>query len=121
MRWTASPGSAPCTPPPGRTGRRSARTGSPGRPPPARSIGDVLRTRDQVAEPAEQGVRLGDILLRNRLLTSSSLLGYGVSNSSLVPYGMSPISRFVPLAEFGAVTTRTLTVEPREGHFTTRD
>jgi dihydroorotate dehydrogenase (NAD+) catalytic subunit len=81
----------------------------------------VLRTRDQVAGPAEQGVRLGDIVLRNRLLTSSSLLGYGVSNSSLVPYGMSPISRFVPLAEFGAVTTRTLTVEPREGHFTTRD
>ncbi len=34
---------------------------------------------------------------------------------------MSPISRFVPLAEFGAVTTRTLTVEPREGHFSTRD
>ena len=57
-----------------------------------------------------EGVRLGDIVLRNRLVTSSSLLGYGVSNSSLVPYGMSPISRFVPLAEFGAVTTRTLTV-----------
>jgi dihydroorotate dehydrogenase (NAD+) catalytic subunit len=55
------------------------------------------------------------------LVTSSSLLGYGVSNSALVPYGMSPISRFVPLSEFGAVTTRTLTVDPREGHFTTRD
>jgi dihydroorotate dehydrogenase (NAD+) catalytic subunit len=66
-------------------------------------------------------VRLGDIVLRNRLVTSSSLLGYGVSNAALVPYGMSPISSFVPLAEFGAVTTRTLTVEPREGHFTTRD
>ncbi len=34
---------------------------------------------------------------------------------------MSPVSLFVPLSEFGAVTTRTLTVEPREGHFTTRD
>lgn len=64
---------------------------------------------------------LGDIVLRNRLVTSSSLLGYGVANSALVPYGMSPISSFVPLAEFGAVTTRTLTVAPREGHFTTRD
>ena len=60
-------------------------------------------------------------MLRNRLVTSSSLLGYGVANSPLLPYGMSPISLFVPLAEFGAVTTRTLTVEPREGHFTTRD
>ncbi|MCW2628911.1 hypothetical protein [Mycobacterium sp.] len=67
------------------------------------------------------GVRLGDIVLRNRLVTSSSLLGYGVSNSALVPYGMSPIALFVDLARFGAVTTRTLTVEPREGHFTTRD
>jgi dihydroorotate dehydrogenase (NAD+) catalytic subunit len=66
-------------------------------------------------------VRLGDIVLRNRLVTSSSLLGYGVSNAPLVPYGMSPISLFVPLDEFGAVTTRTLTVQPREGHFTTRD
>ncbi|HET8642397.1 MAG TPA: dihydroorotate dehydrogenase [Pseudonocardiaceae bacterium] len=66
-------------------------------------------------------VRVGDIRLRNRLVTSSSLLGYGVANSALVPYGMSPISRFVPLERFGAVTTRTLTVQPREGHFTTRD
>lgn len=66
------------------------------------------------------GVRLGDIQLRNRLVTSSSLLGYGVANSAL-GYGMSPISRFVPLHALGAVTTRTLTVEPREGHFTTRD
>lgn len=66
-------------------------------------------------------MRLGDIVLRNRLVTSSSLLGYGVANSPLVPYGMSPVSLFVPLEEFGAVTTRTLTVEPREGHFSTRD
>jgi dihydroorotate dehydrogenase (NAD+) catalytic subunit len=85
----------------------------------------VLRARDGQPPgdrgPGHEGVRLGDIVLRNRLLTSSSLLGYGVSNSALVPYGMSPISLFVPLAEFGAVTTRTLTVQPREGHFTTRD
>jgi dihydroorotate dehydrogenase (NAD+) catalytic subunit len=60
-------------------------------------------------------VRIGDIVLRNRVVTSSSLLGYGVANSPLVPYGMSPVSLFVPLSEFGAVTTRTLTVEPREG------
>jgi dihydroorotate dehydrogenase (NAD+) catalytic subunit len=68
-----------------------------------------------------EGVRIGDIVLRNRVVTASSLLGYGVANSPLVPYGMSPVSLFVPLSEFGAVTTRTLTVEPREGHFTTRD
>jgi dihydroorotate dehydrogenase (NAD+) catalytic subunit len=64
-------------------------------------------------------VRLGDIVLRNRLVTSSSLLGYGTSTSGF--YGMSPVALFLPLAEFGAVTTRTLTVEPREGHFTTRE
>ncbi|MEN3269457.1 dihydroorotate dehydrogenase, partial [Pseudonocardia sp.] len=83
----------------------------------------MLRARDQVDQDpsGDESVRLGDIVLRNRLVTSSSLLGYGVSNSPLVPYGMSPVSLFVPLAEFGAVTTRTLTVEPREGHFSTRE
>ncbi|HVE95723.1 MAG TPA: dihydroorotate dehydrogenase [Pseudonocardiaceae bacterium] len=65
-------------------------------------------------------VWLGDIRLRNRLVTSSSLLGYGAADPGLVPYGMSPISRFVPLERFGAVTTRTLTVQPRDGHFTNR-
>jgi dihydroorotate dehydrogenase (NAD+) catalytic subunit len=65
-------------------------------------------------------VWLGDIRLRNRLVTSSSLLGYGAADPGLVPYGMSPISRFVPLERFGAVTTRTLTVEPRDGQFTNR-
>ncbi|GGM71290.1 dihydroorotate dehydrogenase [Longimycelium tulufanense] len=69
----------------------------------------------------EHGVRLGDILLRNRLVTSSSLLGYGVANVPVFRWGMSPISNFVPLSRFGAVTTRTLTVEPRDGHFTVRD
>ena len=80
----------------------------------------LLRSR-KTPPTAGDGVRIGDILLRNRVVTSSSLLGYGVAGPGLVPYGMSPIARFVPLAEFGAVTTRTLTVEPREGHFTTRD
>ena len=65
-------------------------------------------------------VVLGDIRLRNRLLTSSSLLGYGVADTPVVRFGMSPISTFVPLDRFGAVTTRTLTLRPREGHFTTR-
>lgn len=72
-------------------------------------------------EPRGSEVRLGDVRLRNRLVTASSLLGYGVSNARFAAYGMSPISQFVPLERFGAVTTRTLTVEPREGHFTTRD
>ena len=77
----------------------------------------MLRARGQgrLVAGGDEGVRLGDIVLRNRLVTSSSLLGYGVANSPLLPYGMSPISLFVPLAEFGAVTTRTLTVAPREG------
>jgi dihydroorotate dehydrogenase (NAD+) catalytic subunit len=66
------------------------------------------------------GVRLGDVRLRNRLVTSSSLLGYGAADTPVVRFGMSPTSTFVPLARFGAVTTRTLTVQPREGHFTTR-
>ena len=64
-------------------------------------------------------MRLGDIVLRNRLVTSSSLLGYGMSTSGF--YGMSPVALFLPLAAFGAVTTRTLTVQPRDGHFTTRE
>jgi dihydroorotate dehydrogenase (NAD+) catalytic subunit len=65
-------------------------------------------------------VRLGELRLRNRLVTASSLLGYGVADTPLVRFGMSPVSTFVPLDRFGAVTTRTLTVAPREGHFTTR-
>ncbi|RCW40371.1 dihydroorotate dehydrogenase (NAD+) catalytic subunit [Halopolyspora algeriensis] len=72
-------------------------------------------------EPREPAVRLGDIALRNRLVTSSSLLGYGVANKPLFRWGMSPISTFVPLERFGAVTTRTLTLQPREGHFVLRD
>lgn len=66
-------------------------------------------------------VQLGEVRLRNRLVTSASLLGYGASHSRLVPYGMSPVSAFVPLRRFGAVTTRTLTLQPRDGNFTTGD
>ncbi|MGH2475150.1 MAG: hypothetical protein ACRDIL_07780, partial [Candidatus Limnocylindrales bacterium] len=57
----------------------------------------------------------------NRLLTSASLLGYGASKRKLILYGLSPIAQWVPLERFGAVTTRTLTVEPREGHFSLRE
>jgi dihydroorotate dehydrogenase (NAD+) catalytic subunit len=66
-------------------------------------------------------IDLNGILLRNRLVTAASLLGYGAPPAgSKVPYGMSPMGRFAGLETFGAVTTRTLTLEPREGHFTTR-
>jgi len=66
-------------------------------------------------------IDLNGITLRNRLLTSASLLGYGASKKRLILYGLSPIAQWVPLDRFGAVTTRTLTVEPREGHFSLRD
>lgn len=66
-------------------------------------------------------VDLNGVKLRNRLLTSASLLGYGASKKKLILYGLSPIAQWVPLERFGAVTTRTLTVEPREGHFSLRD
>jgi dihydroorotate dehydrogenase (NAD+) catalytic subunit len=64
---------------------------------------------------------LNGIRLRNRVLTSSSLLGYGAPRGRFVLYGLSPIAQWVPLERFGAVTTRTLTLEPREGHFTLRE
>jgi dihydroorotate dehydrogenase (NAD+) catalytic subunit len=66
-------------------------------------------------------VDLNGIKLRNRLLTSASLLGYGASKSRLILYGLSPIAQWVPLERFGAVTTRTLTLEPRAGHFTLKE
>jgi dihydroorotate dehydrogenase (NAD+) catalytic subunit len=66
-------------------------------------------------------IDLNGIRLRNRLLTSASLLGYGASKKKLILYGLSPIAQWVPLERFGAVTTRTLTVEPREGNFSLRD
>jgi len=66
-------------------------------------------------------IDLNGIRLRNRLLTSASLLGYGASKKRLILYGLSPIAQWVPLERFGAVTTRTLTVVPRPGHFTLKE
>jgi dihydroorotate dehydrogenase (NAD+) catalytic subunit len=64
---------------------------------------------------------LNGVRLRNRVVTSASLLGYGAKpESRFFPYGMSPVGQFLPLERFGAVTTRTMTFESREGHFTTR-
>jgi dihydroorotate dehydrogenase (NAD+) catalytic subunit len=64
---------------------------------------------------------LNGVRLRNRVVTSSSLLGYGAPRGRLVLYGLSPIAQWVPLERFGAVTTRTLSLQPREGHFTLRE
>ncbi len=66
-------------------------------------------------------IDLNGVRLRNRVVTSASLLGYGASRRRLILYGLSPIAQWVPLERFGAVTTRTLTCEPREGHFTLRE
>lgn len=66
-------------------------------------------------------IDLGGVRLRNRVLTSASLLGYGAAKRRLILYGLSPIAQWVPLERFGAVTTRTLTYEPREGHFSLRE
>ncbi|HEY3059746.1 MAG TPA: dihydroorotate dehydrogenase, partial [Chloroflexota bacterium] len=63
---------------------------------------------------------LNGVRLRNRVVTSSSLLGYG-ARRTWKPYGLSPFAQWVPLERFGAVTTRTLSLEPREGHFTLRE
>jgi dihydroorotate dehydrogenase (NAD+) catalytic subunit len=66
-------------------------------------------------------IELNGVRLRNRVVTSSSLLGYGAPRGRLVLYGLSPIAQWVDLAAFGAVTLRTLTLEPREGHFSLRE
>jgi dihydroorotate dehydrogenase (NAD+) catalytic subunit len=66
-------------------------------------------------------IDLNGVRLRNRVVTSSSLLGYGAPRGRLVLYGLSPFAQWVGLERFGAVTTRTLTLEPREGHFSLRD
>jgi dihydroorotate dehydrogenase (NAD+) catalytic subunit len=66
-------------------------------------------------------IDLNGVRLRNRVVTSSSLLGYGAPRGRFVLYGLSPIAQWVPLERFGAVTTRTLSLEPREGHFTLRE
>src|SRR5438094_8498799 len=66
-------------------------------------------------------IDLNGVRLRNRVVTSSSLLGYGAPRGRLALYGLSRIAQWVPLEKFGAVTTRTLTLEPRDGHFTLRE
>src|SRR5258708_15181643 len=66
-------------------------------------------------------IDLNGVRLRNRVVTSSSLLGYGAPRGRFALYGLSPVAQWVPLERFGAVTSRTLTLEPREGHFTLRD
>src|ERR1044072_8230958 len=66
-------------------------------------------------------IDLNGVRLRNRVVTSSSLLGYGAPRGRLVLYGLSPIAQWVPLERFGAVTTRTVTLQPREGQFTLQD
>jgi dihydroorotate dehydrogenase (NAD+) catalytic subunit len=65
--------------------------------------------------------QLNGIVLRNRVVTSASLVGYGAApRARLIPYGLSPVARFLDLSRFGAVTTRTMTPRAHEGHFTTR-
>ena len=66
-------------------------------------------------------IDLNGIQLRNRLITSSSLLGYGAPKGRLAITGLSPLANFVDLRRFGAVTVRTVTEQPREGHFTLRE
>src|SRR5215468_3748080 len=66
-------------------------------------------------------IDLNGVRLRNRVVTSSSLLGYSAPRGRVVLYGLSPIAQWVSLERFGAVTTRTVTLEPREGHFTLRE
>lgn len=66
-------------------------------------------------------IDLNGVRLRNRVVTSASLLGYGASKRRLILYGLSPIAQWVPLERFGAVTTRTLTLESRDGHFSLRE
>jgi dihydroorotate dehydrogenase (NAD+) catalytic subunit len=66
-------------------------------------------------------IDLNGVRLRNRLVTSASLLGYGAGKGRLILYGLSPIAQWVPLERFGAVVTRTVTTKPREGHFTLRE
>ena len=63
-------------------------------------------------------IDLNGIQLRNRLVTSSSLLGYGAPKGRFAITGLSPLVNFVDLRRFGAVTVRTVTEQPREGHFT---
>ncbi len=64
-------------------------------------------------------IDLNGIKLRNRVLTSATFLGYGAPpRGSFFAYGMSPLAPLLDLRKFGAITTRTMTFKPREGHFT---
>ena len=83
--------------------------------------GPRRRRPDAARHTSTVTIDLNGIRLRNRLLTSASLLGYGASKRRLILYGLSPIAQWVPLERFGAVTTRTLTLEPRPGHFTLKE
>ena len=49
----------------------------------------LLRSRKTPATTGD-GVRIGDIRLRNRVVTSSSLLGYGVAGPGVGPDGLRP-------------------------------
>jgi dihydroorotate dehydrogenase (NAD+) catalytic subunit len=86
-----------------------------------RLIGRVPQHGPAIIAVGPTMIDLNGVRLRNRVVTSSSLLGYGAPRGRLALYGLSPIAQWVPLERFGAVTTRTLTVEPREGHFTLRE
>jgi dihydroorotate dehydrogenase (NAD+) catalytic subunit len=66
-------------------------------------------------------LHLNGVRLRNRVVTSSSLLGYGAPRGRFALYGLSPFAQWVDLERFGAVTTRTLTLGPRDGHFVLRE
>jgi dihydroorotate dehydrogenase (NAD+) catalytic subunit len=66
-------------------------------------------------------IDLNGVLLRNRLVTSASLLGYGAAKGRFAILGLSPVAPFVDLRRFGAVTVRTVTTQPRDGHFTLRE
>src|ERR1700730_15443331 len=66
-------------------------------------------------------IDLNGVRLRNRVVTSSSLLGYGAPRGRVVLYGLSPIAQWVRLDRVGAGRPRTLALEPREEHFSLRE
>ena len=57
-------------------------------------------------------IDLNGVRLRNRLVTSASLLGYGAPKGRFALLGLSPIANFVDLRRFGAVTVRTVSGLP---------
>jgi len=67
-------------------------------------------------------IDLNGIRLRNRIVSAATFLGYGAKpKGSVLGYGTSPVGRFLDMRRFGAVTVRTLTLEPREGQFTLKE